>query len=142
MPNRITVRLNGPIVAQGELRLEDADGNLLEQNSELYLCRCGKTNNAPYCDGSHKHGDPELPDTFTDEKIENLDSNGPLVISVRHNAMLIARGPMIIAGSTSGSQTTRNKAALCRCGHSNNKPFCDASHKRCGFTDSSTPQSN
>ena len=28
----------------------------------------------------------------------------------------------------------RTKIALCRCGQSQNKPFCDASHKTCGFT--------
>ncbi|MGH9718286.1 MAG: CDGSH iron-sulfur domain-containing protein [Candidatus Acidiferrales bacterium] len=27
----------------------------------------------------------------------------------------------------------RTKVALCRCGHSENKPFCDGSHKRNNF---------
>lgn len=27
----------------------------------------------------------------------------------------------------------RRAITLCRCGASNNKPFCDSSHKSCGF---------
>ena len=28
---------------------------------------------------------------------------------------------------------TKDVTAFCRCGHSNDKPFCDGSHKRVGF---------
>jgi CDGSH-type Zn-finger protein len=34
------------------------------------------------------------------------------------------------AGNEEGEQ---EKIALCRCGHSGNKPFCDGTHKRVGF---------
>ena len=27
----------------------------------------------------------------------------------------------------------RPRVSLCRCGHSSNKPFCDSTHKTCGF---------
>jgi len=52
-----------------------------------------------------------------------------------------ADGPYVISGAleiraADGALVKQvNRAALCRCGHSENKPFCDGSHKRVGFTD-------
>lgn len=50
-------------------------------------------------------------------------------------------GPLIVKGSFSildgeGSEYVieRATAALCRCGHSRNKPFCDGTHARIGFS--------
>ena len=33
-----------------------------------------------------------------------------------------------------GEAVEKAQIALCRCGHSANKPFCDGSHKAAGFT--------
>ncbi len=32
-----------------------------------------------------------------------------------------------------GEERTGKQIALCRCGHSQKKPFCDGSHNRAGF---------
>jgi CDGSH-type Zn-finger protein len=55
-------------------------------------------------------------------------------------------GPLIVEGLTSltriGSDTTyetKDKIALCRCGQSENKPFCDGSHAAAGFSDEKQP---
>jgi len=49
-------------------------------------------------------------------------------------------GPYVISGSATyvdadgNEQTTPGKAiALCRCGQSGNKPFCDGSHNKANF---------
>jgi CDGSH-type Zn-finger protein len=47
--------------------------------------------------------------------------------------MYSVTGPVTIFSRDGVSKTTRTKAALCRCGHSEKKPFCDAKHKQCGF---------
>jgi uncharacterized Fe-S cluster protein YjdI len=56
-------------------------------------------------------------------------------VSVTPNGPLILRGNLRIVRD--GVEVARlEKAALCRCGHSSNKPFCDGTHLKVGFSDS------
>lgn len=48
---------------------------------------------------------------------------------------LNVRGDLRIAGADAGSPGVAMRAALCRCGESEHKPFCDNSHDQCNFTD-------
>ena len=62
-----------------------------------------------------------------------------VTIRLRDNGPLIVEGPVTIVDSQGNSyQMAPNKpaVALCRCGASSNKPFCDGSHKGCGFMSS------
>jgi len=134
--NTIMVRPDGPLICTSESNVivQDADGNVIQQDKELALCRCGQSANKPFCDGSHKHNDFEAEQTFSDEKAEQgIDTSGDLVITVKDNAMLLIKSPVMIFSRDGKSVTQRSKGALCRCGASKNKPFCDISHKKCGF---------
>lgn len=46
---------------------------------------------------------------------------------------LLIEGPISLSGQHGEQQVDKPKVALCRCGHSSNKPFCDGSHKRQGW---------
>jgi CDGSH-type Zn-finger protein len=56
-------------------------------------------------------------------------------ITVMNNGSLRVEGDFEIVdqnGKTFGV-SGRSRVSLCRCGQSSNKPFCDSSHKECGF---------
>jgi CDGSH-type Zn-finger protein/uncharacterized Fe-S cluster protein YjdI len=57
-------------------------------------------------------------------------------IHVTHNGPLFVRGELAIEGAPADMPGARFRAALCRCGQSKNKPFCDGSHTAAGFKDS------
>lgn len=132
--NRIMVRPDGPLIARGNVEVLDAEGQVLFNGDDVALCRCGASGNKPFCDGSHKESGFTDGAQFSDQKAEELQGTGKLIIQCRKNAMLLAKGPMEIHSRDGNSVTSRNKAALCRCGASENKPFCDAKHKQCGFS--------
>jgi CDGSH-type Zn-finger protein len=60
----------------------------------------------------------------------------PLVIRCRENGPLVIQGPVKVVdhlGNEFAIPAGKSAVALCRCGQSNNKPFCDGSHRQCGF---------
>jgi CDGSH-type Zn-finger protein len=57
-------------------------------------------------------------------------------IQCRENGPLIVRPPVRVLdhlGNEHVLPTGKETIALCRCGQSKRKPFCDGSHKQCGF---------
>lgn len=49
----IKVNDNGPYVLRGSFIIVDADGNPIEREGTVALCRCGQSSNKPFCDGTH-----------------------------------------------------------------------------------------
>lgn len=59
-----------------------------------------------------------------------------VTIRCRENGPLVVEGPITIndhLGNAFPLSPDKPAIALCRCGHSGNKPFCDGSHRDAGF---------
>jgi CDGSH-type Zn-finger protein len=46
-------KVSGPIWLKGNVPVESSDGSTYEVRNRVTLCRCGKSKNKPFCDGSH-----------------------------------------------------------------------------------------
>ena len=53
---RITVINNGSLRIEGDFEIVDQNGNVfgLAGRTKVTLCRCGQSNNKPFCDSTHK----------------------------------------------------------------------------------------
>ena len=56
-------------------------------------------------------------------------------VNVAYNGPLFVRGQLALEDAPADAPGTAYRAALCRCGKSRNKPFCDNSHEKDGFSD-------
>jgi CDGSH-type Zn-finger protein len=218
---RVTVTKDGPYLVEGSIPIADqtivadAEGNSIgwQQGREYQapatcaLCRCGQSENKPFCDGSHarvgfdgtetasrqpyldqsaEQTGPSLiltdaqplcafarycdvagqvwnlveqpgPDAARQTALEaGLCPSGRLVAWERETKAAIepelepsiglvedptegvagpiwVRGGIPITGADGGTYEVRHRVTLCRCGASQNKPFCDASHASIGF---------
>lgn len=59
----------------------------------------------------------------------------PVVIKTRKDGPLLVTGAVILTDHLGNPYDTSNQPniALCRCGHSRRRPFCDGSHRNTDF---------
>ena len=134
--NTLTVAPNGPVFVSGDVQITAADGTVIQRETRAALCRCGASANKPFCDNSHLESDFQADGNVADNQKDSDDvaATGTL------NAIPYPDGPLGLKGnfeisSADGTAVFRGtETALCRCGGSQNKPFCDGSHIVIGFT--------
>lgn len=133
--NTVRVTTNGPLFVTGEISLFAADGDLISRETRVALCRCGASRHKPFCDGSHQADAFEDPGRVREsrEQPPQVSASGALEIGARRDGPYILKGPVTIIGDGGEQSVRREKVALCRCGASANKPFCDGSHKALEF---------
>jgi CDGSH-type Zn-finger protein/uncharacterized Fe-S cluster protein YjdI len=127
--NLIAIREAGPYAVRGDISLDGARGLY-----RMTLCRCGASKNKPFCDGSHhdaKFSATGEPPTGKADMLPVRD--GALAINPETDGPLQIRGNLEITSGTGRVVARVTTARLCRCGGSQNKPFCDGTHSRIGF---------
>jgi len=218
---KIKVLKNGPYIVTGSVPLHEKiivpkgkcyefkDGRVLPQAEEYSLCRCGKSKNKPFCDGSHEKAGFVGTEAASKAKYEDraelcegpcidlLDDNRCAFARFCHreegdawqlvrksdkeeyrkeaikaasdcpsgrltaidkkgkaiepeyepsidiiqdpergtSAGIFVKGNIPIESADGEIYEVRNRVALCRCGKSKNKPFCDATHDSIKFSD-------
>jgi CDGSH-type Zn-finger protein/uncharacterized Fe-S cluster protein YjdI len=127
--NQLRTRENGPYAVHAALTLAgQTDG------FRATLCRCGQSQNKPWCDGSHVAAGFVASGEPATGRVDPLPvRDGPLHVTPLHNGPLHVQGNLEICAGTGRTVARTTEARLCRCGQSRNKPFCDLSHVTAGF---------
>jgi CDGSH-type Zn-finger protein len=148
----VRIRVDGPYLVTGVplVRRQPSPGQCtgppagptvewLADGDEAYaLCRCGSSPTRPFCDGTHRDlGFDGSPPSSRPVPPAACDGDSPDPQPAE--AILATDGPLWVTGGVSIDHRqgppvpTVDRMALCRCGASADKPYCDGSHARVGF---------
>jgi CDGSH-type Zn-finger protein/uncharacterized Fe-S cluster protein YjdI len=133
--NTILVRDRGPLYVRGDVELRLADGTVV-RDTRMALCRCGASANKPFCDNSHVRAGFAGAGELGENKVRVLDTvatGGKLVVTPTPDGSIKVEGDLHVVSSDGETTYAGNRAFLCRCGGSHNKPFCDGTHKKIEF---------
>ena len=124
--NELLVTNGGPLKMTGNIRLINEDGSVTQTNS-LSLCRCGASKSKPFCDDQHL----EI-EFFDSGAVQQLSDWMPVTRPQTITVTVVENGPLKFRGylrihNKKGQECITMSGALCRCGKSSKKPFCDSS---------------
>jgi CDGSH-type Zn-finger protein/uncharacterized Fe-S cluster protein YjdI len=135
LSNTVTINPDGPLYARGNIHVTAESGQVLLSETRVALCRCGASQNKPFCDNSHfsvAFGDPGT-------AAPGESANSEMATSGKLNVVPTANGPLHLQGQITIRNTANQvifegiETWLCRCGASAKKPYCDGSHQRIAF---------
>lgn len=131
--NVVTVVYNGPLYVRGDLEIDGAADDMSGVRFRAALCRCGQSTNKPFCDNSHEEAGFKDYGAVGDSGDGFEAPGGTLKVGRAPNGPLLLSGNLTIVAASGRKAWTGKKVALCRCGSSQNKPFCDGTHKAVRF---------
>lgn len=114
------------------------------EKEQHYWCACGKSQNQPFCDGSHK-GTGISPVAFTPDDAGDAylcmckqTKNPPYCDGSHKNVTKTAeakdKGPTVFDTKPMKVDLEQQEYYWCACGKSQSQPFCDGSHKGTGIS--------
>ena len=135
--NTVTVVPDGPLHLWGDIEITNPDGETILEDTRVALCRCGASQNKPLCDNSHIDIDFQADGRIGDDRSQADDDpvDDVLRVRTRPDGQVTLDGEFEIRGTDPESSVHGTETALCRCGRSENKPFCDGAHTEIGSTD-------
>ena len=124
MANELLVTSGGPLKMTGNITLINEDGTVTHANN-LNLCRCGASKSKPICDDQHL----EI-EFFDGGAVSQLSDWMPVTRPQTITVTCVKNGPLKFRGylrifNKKGQECITMSGALCRCGKSSKKPFCD-----------------
>lgn len=132
--NQVVIANDGPLYLTGTLDIDGATDDMSGVRFRAALCRCGASNNKPFCDNAHREVRFEDQGAIGQSGDASIEQGGTLEVRRAPNGPLLVNGSFTIVSGSGRAAWRGTKAALCRCGQSSNKPFCDGAHKAAGFT--------
>jgi CDGSH-type Zn-finger protein/uncharacterized Fe-S cluster protein YjdI len=131
--NQVVVSNDGPLYFTGELEIDGAAADQPGVKFRAALCRCGASKNKPFCDNSHRAAGFHDHGAVGAGGDAQISEGGKLQVRRAPNGPLLVNGSFTIVAGSGRTAWRGTRAALCRCGQSKNRPFCDGAHKAAGF---------